>query len=99
MTQFDATEAAYKNGYNDGQADAVKSGYAYLIESSNISKSRKITYSRLPNLLRGSYYCLNETPACLNCPFVDRMLAEGIVICQRKLKQSINKYLVTLTDK
>lgn len=98
MTQFDATEVAYKNGYNDGQSNAIRSGYAYLIQSSDLSKSTKVTYSRLPNLLRGSYYCLNETPACLNCPFVDRMLSDGVVLCQNKLKQSINDYLITLAD-
>ncbi len=98
MTQFDATEAAYKNGYNNGQADAIRSGYAYLIDSSNLSKSTKVAYSKVPNLLRGSYYCLDETPACLNCPFVDRMLSDGIVLCRSKLKQSINNYLVQLAD-
>lgn len=98
MTQFDATEVAYKNGYKDGQSDAIKSGYAYLIQSSNLSTPAKITYSKLPNLLRGSYYCLNAAPACLNCPFVDRMLSEGTVACQNKLKKNINAYLTTLAD-
>lgn len=65
MKEYDATEIAYKNGYEDGKKDAVKHGYWYtLTDCANAGTycsvcNKKVYKEHYANVKEKSKFCPN----------------------------------------
>ena len=78
MDNHTATELAYKNGYEQGQKDAVKHGVwkrvggdlhssGYAVSCSNCGKYHFVHYRGSLGSLYGHDELFNEPPDCPNC--------------------------------